>query len=106
MSNELKATPGPWKVANYEDSVCDDALIVDSEGEEVLGISEWARVEDADLDMMAASREMYDALEYVRELCIDMDLNNYFNAKGDIDGWEEPDMTAVDAVLAKARGEK
>lgn len=96
MSNELKATKGPWRVENYGGFACDDSLIVDSEGEEVLGVSEWARVEDADLDMIAAAPEMYQELAEIRSWL------DGFNAAGDYDY----EVERIDTLLAKARGEK
>ena len=50
-----KFTPGPWHITE-EDWVTggyDIAVIQDKNGEEVLGISEWIRVNEPDLQLIA-----------------------------------------------------
>ena len=67
-----KFTPGPWHLTE-EDWVTggyDIAVIQDKDGEEVLGISEWIRVNEPDLQLIAAAPEMYEALEDVCKGCL------------------------------------
>lgn len=62
---EPKFTPGPWFITK-EDWVTggyDIAVIQDKNGEEVLGISEWIRVNEPDLRLIAAAPDMYEALK-------------------------------------------
>jgi len=84
-----KFTPGPWHITE-EDWVTggyDIAVIQDKEGEEVLGISEWIRVNEPDLQLIAdawqlpdlrrenaelkvLNKEMYEALELAYKNCL------------------------------------
>ena len=94
--SEPKFTPGPWHITE-EDWVTggyDIAVIQDKDGEEVLGISEWIRVNEPDLQLIAAAPDMYEALV---EVCHDCDDT------GTID--EECKSCHIYKALRKARGE-
>ena len=95
--SEPKFTPGPWHITE-EDWVTggyDIAVIQDKDGEEVLGISEWIRVNEPDLQLISAAPDMYEALEDVCKGCL---------------GKLETNCTCrvckIGKALRKARGEK
>ena len=70
---EPKFTKGPWHITE-EDWVTggyDIAVIQDKDGEEVLGISEWIRVNEPDLRLIAAAPDMYEALLDCCGECVD-----------------------------------
>ena len=90
--SEPKFTKGPWHITE-EDWVTggyDIAVIQDKDGEEVLGISEWIRVNESDLQLIAAAPDMYEALSFV---CKECDHECY-------------ERCPVRVALRKARGEK
>ena len=109
-----KFTPGPWHITE-EDWVTggyDIAVIQDKDGEEVLGISEWIRVNEPDLQLIAAAwqlpdlrrefaelkeinKEMYEALETVCGACIYVKLA----------GKKCCEYCVINKALRKARGE-
>lgn len=94
---ESKHTPGPWFITK-EDWVTggyDIAVIQDKNGEEVLGISEWIRVNEPDLRLIAAAPDMYEALETVCGACIYVKLAGKKCCK----------YCVINNALRKARGE-
>lgn len=113
--NEPKFTPGPWHITE-EDWVTggyDIAVIQDEDGEEVLGISEWIRVSEPDLrliadawqlpdlrreiaELKAINKEMYEALETVCGACIYVKLA----------GKKCCEYCVIQKALRKARGEE
>ena len=63
---EKRYTPGPWEYIGTEET--DDVVIQTKvhgviNDDEVLGVSEWCRLKDADGFLMAAAPELYEALE-------------------------------------------
>ena len=63
---EKRYTPGPWEYIGTEET--DDVVIQTKvhgviHDDEVLGVSEWCRLEDADGFLMAAAPELLEALE-------------------------------------------
>ena len=109
-----KFTRGPWYITE-EDWVTggyDIAVIQDKEGEEVLGISEWIRVNEPDLQLIAdawqlpdlrreikelkaINKKMYEALETVCGACIYVKLA----------GKKCCEYCVINKALRKARGE-
>lgn len=47
----------PIRVANY--NPVDEAVLVDADGNEILGVSEWLRADDAALDFIVATVNSY-----------------------------------------------
>ena len=82
IEDRLKeATKGPWHVVEAGGAVvvshrqstrtynAEDDCIVDSAGREVLGVSEWIRVNESDLNFMAhAKQDVQDLLEEIKRL--------------------------------------
>lgn len=94
--SEPKHTPGPWFITK-EDWVTggyDIAVIQDKNGEEVLGISEWIRVNEPDLRLIAAAPDMLEALEIAKWIIEK-------NIHGPVAGYSN----IVDTIR-KARGEE
>lgn len=90
-------TKGPWHIADL--GAVDDANIVDANGNEVLGTSEWLRLSDADAHLIAAAPSLYEALEAACDAYDDACNFDMLTAQLD---------QAIDAArtaLAKARGE-
>jgi hypothetical protein len=91
-----KHTPGPWYVVGG-DSTEDTAISTKPEGNhynsEVLGYSEWLRVEDVDLTLMAAAPEMLDVL---------LEIEKFMGA----DFHDLPMAKRALSAIAKATGEK
>ena len=89
--SETKHTPGPWHITEegWVRYYWVTAVIQDKDGGEVLGISEWIRVNEPDLRLIAAAPDMYEALSFVCKEC-------------DHDCYER---CPVRVALRKARGE-
>ncbi len=49
-----------WTLINPNPT--DNSVIVDENGKEVLGVSEWVRADEKDLELMAAAPELLEAL--------------------------------------------
>jgi hypothetical protein len=101
MESKNKFTPGPWYIVAYEtedSSAITTTPDVDpcSREHEVLGSSEWLFVEPADLRLMAAAPDLYEALEDL--------LLNYKENKGK--GLGIGPIMKAKTALAKARGEE
>jgi len=56
----MSHTPGPWRLVQTDSQ--DFTAIETRDGLEVLGASEWLRVNPEDLQVMAAAPEMLEAL--------------------------------------------
>ena len=90
-----KYTPGPWYV--IDGGTDDIAISTKPQGNhdfdsEVLGYSEWIRVEDADLVLMAAAPDLLEALQEV-EAFMGADFDDL------------PIASKARAAIAKATGE-
>lgn len=97
-----KHTPGPWYVLNG--GTDDTAISTKPAGNhydddnEVLGYSEWLRVKDDDLTLMAAAPELLDAL---KELYYAADSGQFYD-----DHDEAVDrLRRARVIIAKATGE-
>jgi len=101
-------TPGPWHLSVNGVDATDDAVIIDGNGNEVLGVSEWCRCEEADARLIAAAPELLEALRAVKKivddaterhtgfLVADFQTATYPNSRDAYDG--------LCAAIAKAEG--
>lgn len=93
-------TKGPWYITdeNWDGegySAADDiAIILDANNKEVLGTSEWIRVEKPDLVLMTAAPDMYEALDTQCAYCVGKEATNC-----------PCEECIVGKALRKARGE-
>lgn len=73
---EAKHTPGPWCLSERGCDVVGGAVIVDDNGGEVFGVSEWCRVEPADAVLMAAAPDLLAALIELERAATDASVTN------------------------------
>lgn len=97
-----KYTPGPWYV--IDGGTDDSAISTKPQGNhdfdsEVLGYSEWIRVEDADLVLMAAAPDLLLELDNCLDLLITCFPDSPDNSRIGVA------VTKARAVIAKATGE-
>lgn len=52
----------PWRISEAGINATDDAVIVNNSGDEVLGTSEWVRVDQTDLEYIVRAVNAHDAL--------------------------------------------
>ena len=105
---ELKATEGIWKLIPSEEYNVLSVIVI--EGNETVELASVyhdgefdVEVSEADANLMAASKDLYSALENITNSYIEL-VNS-----GDCGNWNpENDKEVVEAyaALAKARGEK
>jgi uncharacterized protein YxjI len=68
---EPKFTKGPWKITEEDwEAKGDTTVIYDNDGEEVLGIIGYIKIDDPDLQLIAAAPDMYEALEFQCKNCL------------------------------------
>lgn len=68
----MKHTKGPWIIVDRNPN--DSACIVDTNGKEVLGTSEYIRTDEQDLQLIAAAPEMLEWMLEFKEL-VDMKVD-------------------------------
>lgn len=96
----------PWRVTDEGADAVDAAVIVDNNGGEVLGVSEWARIDDKPLADIVRAVNAHDALvaalEFYANAWNDGDWTfGTWKLKADQDGGDN-----ARAALALARGGK
>ena len=91
-----KFTKGPWYIAEEDwEAKGDITVIYNNDGEEVLGIIGYIKIDEPDLQLIAAAPDMYEALEEVwRILDSTMPLSRDNRAD------------RIKRILRKARGEE
>jgi len=98
MSNNENWTPGPWY---YNGQLGTDYAVISTVlgsynyDHEVLGTSEWVRVNNEDAHLIAAAPELYEALEEALD-------EMWYEARHND---EHPSIIKARAALAKSRGE-
>jgi len=92
-------TPGPWFSLGAGGT--DYTVIASNKGEEVVGVSEWIRAEDKDLQLMATAPELLEEAEKL----IDLHVKAMNGNVADNVQWDSAVLNLRNAI-AKAKGEQ